>query len=246
MRDYSAIVTGGAQGIGKGITQALSAAGMHVVLLDANRRAGRETAAETERAVYVEGDASDERDVGGAVRVAGKLGLGLLAAVANAGIMRHGPIERFRRADWDRVLAVNLTGGFLLAKRAARALKANRGAMVLIASIRALESEPGWEAYCATKGGIVALTHALAMSLAPAVRVNCVSPGWVPTEEWQESRRRRRPRLTTADQREQPLGRVGSPTDIAGMVRYLVSAEAGFITGANFVIDGGMSRRLPV
>jgi NAD(P)-dependent dehydrogenase (short-subunit alcohol dehydrogenase family) len=244
VRGFSAVVTGGAQGIGKGIALALAGAGLRVVILDTNRRAGRETAAEIEGAVYVEGDTAEEPDVVAAVREANR-GMSLYAAVANAGIFAHGPLARFSRKDWDRMLAVHLTGAFLLAKAAHRALANNRGSMVLIASVRAAQAEAHWDAYCAAKGGLVGLAQSLAVSLAPRVRVNCVSPGWIPTEEWQESRRRTRPKLSAADQKLQPIGRVGTPEDIGALVRFLVSPEAGFITGAEVVADGGLSRLLP-
>ena len=244
MHGTSAIVTGGAQGIGKGIAQALTAAGMAVVILDRDAKAGRETAAELHAARFVEGDAASEADVRAAVRAAGLGGRRLRAAVANAGIFLHGPPEKFSRRAWDRMLAVNLTGGFLLAKAAAPQLRRHAGAMVLVSSVRAFQAEPGWEAYCATKAGIVGLTQALALSLAPDVRVNCVSPGWVPTDAWQRSDRRRKPKLSAQDRSLQPIGRVGSPTDIAALVRFLLSEEAGFITGSHYVIDGGLSRKL--
>ena len=244
MRGFSAVVTGGAQGIGKGIALALAGAGLRVVILDTNRRAGREAAAEIDGAVYVEGDTADEADVVAAVREANR-GMSLYAAVANAGIFTQGPLAKFSRKDWDRMLAVHLTGAFLLAKAAHRALANNRGSLVLIASVRAAQAEPHWDAYCAAKGGLVGLTQSLAVSLAPRVRVNCVSPGWIPTEEWQESRRRTRPELSAEDQKLQPVGRVGTPDDIGALVRFLVSPEAGFITGAEVVADGGLSRKLP-
>lgn len=245
MRGFSAVVTGGAQGIGKGITQALAGAGLSVVILDVDARAGREAAAEIDGALFVEGDAADEADVTEAVRVANRRGLGLYAAVANAGIFEHGPVERFARRAWDRVLAVNLTGAFLLAKAAARALARSHGSLVLISSVRARQAEPDWEAYCASKGGLVGLMQSLAISLAPKVRVNCVSPGWIPTEGWQQSRKRRTPQLSEQDQRLQPIGHVGTPPDVAALVRFLVSPEARFITGADVVADGGLSRKLP-
>lgn len=244
LQGMSALVTGGAQGIGKGIVQALTGAGLHVVILDHNRRAGREAAAEIAHTTYVEGDAAEEDDVIQAVRVANR-GMSLYAAVANAGIFTHGRVEKFSRRDWDRVIAVNLTGAFLLARAASRALADNGGSLVLIASIRASQAEPGWEAYCASKGGLVGLTQALAVSLAPKVRVNCVSPGWIPTDEWQESRRRKRPKLSAADQQLQPIGRVGTPQDIAALVRFLASPEAAFITGTEVVADGGLLRKIP-
>jgi NAD(P)-dependent dehydrogenase (short-subunit alcohol dehydrogenase family) len=243
----SAIVTGGAQGIGKAIGAALVQAGVYVALLDRDRAAGRETAAELSEhghAVFLHGDAADEAGVRDAVRAADELGQGLCAAVANTGIAARKPVTRLSLAQWNRVLAVNLTAGFLLAKHAAPALRRRNGAMVMIGSSRALMSEPDWEAYAATKGGVVALTHALAASLGPQVRVNCVSPGWVATDAWQARSRRREPVLSPADHAQHPAGRVGRPEDIAALVCFLLSPAAGFITGAHYLADGGMTRKM--
>lgn len=245
-RAGSAVVTGGAQGIGKAISAALIARGLHVVMLDVNREAGR--AAERElsgatQALFVRGDAADERAVRAAISAARRLGP-LRAAVANAGISIPKPVTKLSLREWNRVLGVNLSGGFLLAKHAAAQLRRERGAMVLIASTRALMSEPDWEAYGASKGGVVALTHALALSLGPDVRVNCVSPGWIATDAWQAPSRRKTPKLSTQDHAQHPAGRVGRPEDIAAAVSYLLSEEAGFVTGANLVIDGGMTRKM--
>jgi NAD(P)-dependent dehydrogenase (short-subunit alcohol dehydrogenase family) len=104
---------------------------------------------------------------------------------------------------------------------------------VNIASTRALQSEPDTEAYAASKGGLVALTHALAMSLGPEVRVNCVSPGWIAHEP-----------VGKKDHAQHPAGRVGRPEDIAELVDYLLSDAAGFVTAQNFVVDGGMTRKM--
>jgi NAD(P)-dependent dehydrogenase (short-subunit alcohol dehydrogenase family) len=247
MRGFSAVVTGGAQGIGKAIGDALARDGAHVVLLDQDRQAGRETEQELSqhaKALFIHGDASSEDDVRAAVAAALKLGKGLRAAVANTGISAPRPVTQLSLEEWNRVLAVNLTSGFLLAKHAAPALKRRDGAMVLIGSSRAVMSEPGWEAYGASKGGVVALAHALALSLGPRVRVNCVSPGWVATDEWQRNGRRRKPRLSEQDHTQHPAGRVGRPEDIAALVRFLLSDEAGFITGAHYLADGGMTRKM--
>lgn len=247
MTGESAIVTGGAQGIGKAITAALIDAGLHVLMLDTDAAAGRE--AETElsgatRAVFMKGDAGDEPTVRRAVAAAHRLGRGLGAAVANAGISISKPPTKLTLREWNRVLTVNLTGAFLLAKHAAPRLARARGAMVLIASTRASMSEPNWEAYGASKGGLVALTHALAISLGPAVRVNCISPGWIATDAWQRRDRRRAPRLSAQDHAQHPAGRVGRPEDIAALARFLLSPAAGFVTGANYVADGGMTRKM--
>lgn len=245
MQGYSAVVTGGAQGIGKAISAALVEAGAQVLMLDRDAAAGR--AAEQElggNAHFMHGDSADEATIRRAVRAAQKLGLGLKAAVANTGISVQKPVTKLTLAEWNRVLAVNLGSGFLLAKHAAPLLGNNQGAMVLIGSTRAVQSEPDWEVYGASKGGVVALAHALAMSLAPKVRVNCVSPGWVATEAWQAPAKRRAPKLSKAEHEQQPVGRVGRPEDIAAVVRFLLSDEAGYVTGAHWLADGGMSRKM--
>ena len=133
---------------------------------------------------------------------------------------------------------------FLFAKQALAHLQAAQGSIVNIASTRALMSEANTEAYSASKGAIVALTHALAVSLGPKVRVNCISPGWIETSEWRRSSVRHAPELREIDHSQHPAGRVGIPEDIASMVSFLISSENGFITGQNFVIDGGMTRKM--
>jgi len=155
--------------------------------------------------------------------------------VSNAGIMIRKPLRELSMAEWSRVVATNLTATFLLVRAAEGLLRAALGSVVTIASTRAHMSEPDTESYAATKGGLVALTHALAVSLGPDVRVNCISPGWIDV---------RGEALRPEDHAQHPAGRVGRPEDVAALAAFLLGPEGGFATGAEFVLDGGMTRKM--
>lgn len=232
------LVTGAAKGIGRAIALSLLAKGWRVGVVDLPEAAlARAFAQHRDDAVIVEGDAAAEETARHAVEtVVQKFGR-LDGLVSNAGIARNKPLANLTLEDWRRVIDVNLTATYLFARAAENPLRAAKGAIVTIASTRALMSEANTEAYSATKGGLVALTHALSISLGPDVRVNCVSPGWIRTEGYDALRRE--------DHAQHPAGRVGTPQDIAEIVAFLLDRDhAGFITGANFVVDGGMTRKM--
>lgn len=218
-----AIVTGGAGLIGAGICRALATEGWEVASFDL--REGPEGAR------HIRCDVGDEASVAAAFGTLGWEGLDLL--VNNAGIAGAAarPVTELSLADWRRVLDSHLTGAFLMT-RAAAPLMREGGSIINMASTRAFMSEPDTEAYSAAKGGIVALTHALAISLGPRVRVNAIAPGWISGAD----------DLRPEDHEQHPVGRVGRAEDVAGAVLYL--AGAGFMTGQVLVLDGGMTRKM--
>ena len=222
------MVTGGAQGIGRDIARLLAQRGYRVAIADVKSptEGGR---------LFIRCDISKEAAVRSCVRRVVKRFGRLDALVNNAGIAgpNNGPVEKLALTEWNRRIGVNLTGAFLMVKHAASHLRRVRGAIVNIASTRAVQSEPDSEAYAAAKGGLVALTHALAMSLGPQVRVNCVSPGWIAHTA-----------VKKRDHEQHPVGRVGRDRDISELVAFLLSDAAGFSTGQNYVVDGGMTKKM--
>lgn len=239
-----ALVTGAARGIGLGIAAWLIAEGWQVVLTDLDRvRGSRVAKVLGENAWFVGMDVSDEVQVTlGVAEVLGQFGR-LDALVCNAAIAdpHNTTLESLSLAHWNRVMAVNLSGPMLLAKHCAPYLRAHCGSIVNLTSTRAGQSEPDTEAYAASKGGLLALTHALAMSLGPEIRVNAVSPGWIDARD--PSVRRAEP-LSDTDHAQHPAGRVGTVEDVAAMVSWLLSKNAGFVTGQEFVVDGGMTKKM--
>lgn len=223
-----ALVTGGARGIGAAIAARLAGDGWRVVVAD-------RSAEEPVSGRFVACDVANEAAV--AALVDGlRAGEGRLdALVCNAGFGIRKPLTKLSLAEWSSVLGTNLTSIFLLARATADLLKAAKGSILTIASTRAHMSEPDTEAYSASKGGVVALTHALSVSLAPDVRANCISPGWILTKG---------PEPTAEEHAFHPAGRVGRAEDIASLAAFLTGSDAGFITGAEFVVDGGVTRKM--
>jgi NAD(P)-dependent dehydrogenase (short-subunit alcohol dehydrogenase family) len=225
-----ALVTGGARGIGAGVTARLAKDGWRVIVADREPSGAAPVGGR-----YALCDVGDEPSVSALLHSIGATEQRLDALVCNAGFMIRKPIGELSLAEWSSVLTTNLTSTFLLVRAAEKLLRAAKGAVVTIASTRARMSEPNTESYSASKGGLVALTHALAISLGPDIRVNCISPGWILTKG---------PDPNPQEHAFHPAGRVGRSEDIAGLAAFLLGPQSGFITGAEFVVDGGVTRKM--
>ena len=249
MRDRVVLITGGAQGIGRGIAQAVLGAGGSVMIGDLDKDAGAACLKEWqlgERAAFRQLDVARESSVQRWIDAAQARFGRIDGLVNNAGIAdpHQGPLHQLSLEKWNRYIGTHLTGAFLCSKHALPALTAAGGAIINVASTRALQSEPDTEAYAASKGGLLALTHAMAVSAGPAVRVNAILPGWIATDAWQKPQARRAPKLSRADHAQHPAGRVGTPDDIGALAIYLLSSAASFVTGQHFVVDGGMTIKM--
>ena len=220
-QDKVVVVTGGAQGIGKCICQEFEKAGAKVCMIDLQENA------------YFQGDISDKETL---ERFVDKViaDYGHVDYLINNALPIMKGINEASYEDFEYALKVGVTAPFYLTKLFMPYF-AEGGSVVNISSSRDRMSQPQTESYTAAKGGIAALTHALAVSLAGKVRVNSISPGWIDTDYTV---------YEGADAAQQPAGRVGNPLDISNMVLFLCSDKAGFITGENICIDGGMTKQM--
>lgn len=226
-RNKAVVITGGAQGIGRCLAERFAAAGARVWVLDK-----QPTAFGNAAIIPVLGDIAVKETLESfAAQVTAE---GPVDVLVNNALPLMKGIDECSYDEFSYALAVGVTAPFYLTKLLAPHL-AEGAAVVNISSSRDRMSQAQTESYTAAKGGIAALTHALAMSLAGRARVNSVSPGWIETQghAW-----------TGADAEQQPVGRVGKPEDIAEVVLFLASPKAGFITGENICVDGGMTRRM--
>ncbi len=244
---HTAIVTGGAQGIGKAISLKLMQENVYVFVLDNDKEAlddfDRETP-DLQMSKTILCDVSNEELLSKTLESIVSQRPALKYLVNNAAISEFKPLEDLSLEEWNHTLSVNLTSHFLTSKQLAPGLKRNQGTIVNICSTRAFMSEPDSEAYAASKGGVLSLTHALAMSLQPYVRVNCISPGWIEVAPWQKKSRRKNPVWAEKHHLQHPAGRIGKPEDIAELCWFLLSDKSGFVTGQNFMADGGMTRKM--
>lgn len=240
------IITGGAQGIGLITALALREVGYHVSIFDIDGEALEEIRHrfDKKKTAFLLTDVSNEVSVRSSIRAAVKKFGPVYGLVNNAVYETFKPMSELTLSEWNRAIGTNLTGTFICSKWCASHLTESKGSIVNICSTRAFQSEPHTESYSASKGGIYALTHAMAMSLAPHVRVNSISPGWIDVSAYKKKTASEKVVLSEADHTQHPAGRVGNGFDIAQMVMFLLDPANGFITGQDFVIDGGMSSKM--
>lgn len=239
MDGRTALVTGGASGIGEAVVQVFSAAGASVLIVDIDQARAEKLAAEVPGASALTCDITDEQAV---KRIFdGIPALDIL--VNNAGIGLVGSVEETELKDFQRLFRVNVEGMYLTTKHAMPLLLASQGSIVNIGSVAGLVGLKRRFAYCATKGAVVAMTRQLAVEYARQIRVNCICPGTVDTpfvEAYLEKYFKHEKEKVRAELNERQLvGRLGKPEEIAQLALYLSSPEAAFVTGSVMTIDGG-------
>ncbi|MGE5614467.1 MAG: glucose 1-dehydrogenase [Bacillota bacterium] len=237
------IITGAGNGIGKGIAMHYAEKGANVVVADIDAAAGAQTVAEIKEnggeAFFVQTDVRSEADIVRLMEAAFQTYGHIDILINNAGKTAHKSPYELPLEEWEDIINTNLRSVFLCSREAAKYMRHNKegGSIVNIASTRAIMSEPDSEAYAASKGGIVALTHALAASLSQdRITVNAISPGWIETGDYTKLRK--------IDHEQHLSKRVGKPDDIARACLYLTAKENNFVTGVNLVVDGGMTRKM--
>jgi NAD(P)-dependent dehydrogenase (short-subunit alcohol dehydrogenase family) len=243
----TAIVTGAAAGIGAGIARRFAEGGYTIAIFDTNGPAATRIAAELgdlTSTIAIQGNVADEEDVRRAVEKTVAKFDTLDVLINNAGIEVAGTVASLTSAEWDRQIAVNLRGVFLMSKYSIPEMRPHGGVIVNISSVHAFVSWPECAAYDASKAGILGLTRAMALDHGrEAIRVNAICPGYIETplmERWLASLPDREETLAQL-RRFHPLGRMGTPRDVAEAAFFLASDAASFISGTSLVVDGAMT-----
>jgi NAD(P)-dependent dehydrogenase (short-subunit alcohol dehydrogenase family) len=237
------IVTGGSKGIGKEIVLQYAVKGYNVIIADIDEDAGKELEKEYQaqslHVSYIKADVSQVSDIENLMEATIKRYHTIDILVNNAGVSKWVSPYDITVEEWDSVISTNLKSVMFASREAAKYMRENQygGKIINIASTRAIMSEKNSESYAATKGGIVAITHALAASLGEDnIQVNAISPGWIETGDYQL--------LREIDHSQHFSKRVGKPIDVARACLYLTMDENDFVTGINLVIDGGMTKKM--
>lgn len=245
-KQKTALITGGGKGIGRAISLKLASLGYKIAV---NYLSDRQSAQKTideieakgETAMLVSADVANAQEVGEMVKQVDTAYGGVDVLVNNAGINIDKPFLEMSEEDWDRVVATNLKGAFLVSREVARLMKAKKlpGNIINIGATTAIAGRKNGVNYCASKAGLLVMTKCLAKELAPEIRVNSVIPGFTYTEE-----SIRRFNLDTQEEselakREIPLNRLGKPEEVAAMVAFIISPQGAYINGQKFIVDGG-------
>ncbi|HQI43435.1 MAG TPA: SDR family oxidoreductase [Dysgonamonadaceae bacterium] len=240
------IITGGAQGIGRVMAEEFLKNDYNVSIFDIDSEAMEEIRPHFDKrhCEFFITDVSNQVSVRSSIRASLKKFDAVYGLINNAIFAIFKPMSELTLEEWNRAISTNLTGTFLCSKFLIPYLKESNGCIINMCSTRAFQSEPDTESYSASKGGIYALTHSMAISLGPDIRVNCISPGWIDVSAIKKSSKAKPEKLTREDHAQHPAGRVGNPLDIARMALFLLDPANSFITGQNFIVDGGMTRKM--
>jgi meso-butanediol dehydrogenase/(S,S)-butanediol dehydrogenase/diacetyl reductase len=241
----TAVVTGGGQGIGLGISRAMLAAGAQVLVAQRSPLPG-----ELDDAIWIEADLAQTDSYSAIAAAAQRLFGGIDILINNAGFMFEQSLDEMQLEDWNRMLAVNLTAPVFLSKALLPLMRANGGGSIIhIGSIEGLAANPEHAAYCASKGGVHALSKAMAVDLGKdGIRVNAIAPGWIrsdlsdkyinaqndPDAAWEGL------------YKMHPAGRIGEADDVGKLAVFLAGEDSTFVTGQVIVIDGGRTSKLPL